>query len=427
MKFEYFIAMRYLVKGRRHGFVSLIAAISILGVAVGVMALIVVLAVMSGFDRELKTKIVGVQPHIILESAGGIQNLDEIRGTIESLGFSEITSITPFIQGQAIIRSAQNAQGVIVKGIDPEHEPMALFEKHLKFGTLDLNDLNMSTEEESAQTKWISRAIIGEELAHRLRVSIGDAVTIISPAFDEDPIHAIKRAKSASFIVSGIFRLGMNDFDSGLVLVHLKHGRALYQLGDRVTGMSIRLNNVDLADKIKTSIQGRFGTGYVIRSWVDLNRTFFRALQVEKTVMAILLSLIILVAAFNIISTLIMGVMEKTKDIGILRSLGATRRSIRRIFLLQGFVVGFTGIVVGAAAGLALAFNLNPVSDFLERTFGISVFPSDIYYFDQIPVEINAPDVLLVVAFALVMSLLAGLYPAQYASKLDPVQALRYE
>ena len=211
------------------------------------------------------------------------------------------------------------------------------------------------------------------------------------------------------------------------MLVSIKQGRALYQLGDRVTGMSVRLSDVDLADKIKNTIQGRFGTGFVARSWIDLNRTFFRALQVEKTVMTILLSLIILVAAFNIISTLIMGVMEKTKDIGILRALGATRGAIRRIFLMQGFVVGLFGVLLGALAGLALAYNLNPVSDFLDRTFGIQVFPSDIYYFDKIPADINNHDVLIVVGFALVMSLLAGIYPAHYAAKLDPVQALRYE
>ena len=427
MKFEIFIAAKYLVKGKRRGFVSLVAAISVIGIAVGVMALIVVLSVMSGFDRELKAKIVGVQPHIVLEGVGGIQNVEEVEQLIESLGFSEIQSIAPFVQGQGIIRSARSAAGVVIKGIDPAREPMDLFKKHLKFGALNFEDA-VVTSDASGQTKQIGRVILGEELAHRLRVSLGDLVSIISPAFDEeDPVKSIRSAKTGHFVVSGIFRLGMSDFDTGLVLVHLNQAKALYQLGDRVTGVSVRLNDPELADRIKSSIQGRFGTGYVVRSWIDLNRTFFRALQVEKTVMTILLSLIILVAAFNIISTLIMGVMEKTKEIGILRALGATRGMIRRIFLLQGFVVGLLGVLVGAASGLALSANLNSVSDFLEARFGISVFPSDIYYFDQIPVQINGPDVMLVVAFALLMSLFAGFYPAHYAASLDPVQALRYE
>ncbi len=426
MKFEFFIAKKHLLKSRRHGFVSLIAMISVLGVAVGVMALIVVLAVMSGFDRELKSKIVGVQPHIVLETAGGIGNFEELKNQIKSFGIPQIGSVAPYVQGQGIIRSEQNAQGVLIKGVDSANEPMDLIQKHLKFGTMNLENLRIPTEA-ADKTKIIGRAIIGEELAHRLRIGLNDVVTVISPAFDDDPLQSIKHAKNAPFIVSGIFRVGMSDFDSNLVLIDLKQAQKLYQLSERVTGVSIRLSRVEMADDIKFLIQGQLGSSYIVRSWIDLNRTFFRALQVEKTVMTILLSLIIFVAAFNIISTLIMSVMEKTKDIGILRSLGATQGSVKRIFMLQGFAVGFFGILVGAVAGLTLAFNLNPVSDFLERTFGISVFPSDIYYFDQIPAQVNPQDVLLIVGFAFLMSLIAGLYPAHYASKMDPVQALKYE
>lgn len=425
MSFEFFIANKHLLRGRRHGFVSLIAAISILGIAVGVMALIVVLAVMSGFDRELKNKIVGVQPHIVLESAGGIQNFEELKNKIKSFGIPQIESIAPFVQGQGIIRSEQNAQGVVVKGVDSTNEPMDLIQKHLKYGTLDLQNIKITIDKD--KTKIIGRAVLGEELALRLGVGLGEVVNIISPTLNEDPIQSIKHAKSVSFVISGIFRVGMSDFDSNLVLIDLKQAKNLYQLDGRITGISIRLTQVEQADDIKFLIRSQLGTSYVTRSWIDLNRTFFRALQVEKTVMTILLSLIILVAAFNIISTLIMSVMEKTKDIGILRALGATRGAVKRIFLLQGFAVGFFGILAGAAAGLLLAFHLNPVSDFLERTFGISVFPSDIYYFDQIPAQVNVNDVLLIVGFAFLMCLIAGLYPAHYASKLNPIQALRYE
>lgn len=428
MRFETFITAKYLLKGKRHGFVSLIAAISVIGIAVGVMALIVVLAVMSGFSRDFKAKIVGVQPHIVLQGIGGIQNVEEVQKLIESLGFSEIRSIAPFVQGQGIIRSAQNAVGVVIKGVDPVQEPLDLFRKHMKFGTLDLENVTLPADSAHGQARQVGRVIIGEELAHRLRVSVGEVVSIISPAFDEkDPAKSIRNAKTGHFVVSGVFHVGMSDFDSGLVLIQLHQAKALYQLGNRVTGLSVRLSDIELADSIKSSIQARFGTGYEVRSWIDMNRAFFRALQVEKTVMTILLSLIILVAAFNIISTLIMGVMEKTKEIGILRALGATRSAIKRIFLLQGFIVGILGVAVGAISGFFLALNLNPISDFLEERFGISVFPSDIYYLDRIPVQINLHDILLIIAFALLMSLFAGFYPAHYAASLNPVQALRYE
>lgn len=426
MKFEFFIAMKHLLKGRRHGFVSLISAISVLGVAVGVMALIVVLAVMSGFDRELKRKIVGVQPHIRLEKIGGIDNRDAVIETIKASQGPEVISIAPYVEGQAIIRSDRNAVGIVLKGIDPEHEPLTLFAEHMQRGTLEFTEVTVSLEPERQER--IGRVVIGSSLADRLRVDVGDVVNIISPAMDEESLkQVVKRARSLPFVVSGIFQLGMSDFDSGLVLVHLNKGQELYRLGDRVTGIGLRLNDIGVSEKLKGPLQGLFGTGYVVRSWIDLNRTFFSALQVEKTVMTILLSLIILVAALNIVSTLIMTVMEKTKDIGIIRALGATRGAIQRIFLIQGFIVGLSGVLVGAACGLVLAMNLNPVCDFLERTFGISVFPSDIYYFDQIPAQVNTPDVVVVVTLALFMSLVAGFYPAHYAARLNPVQALRYE
>jgi lipoprotein-releasing system permease protein len=426
MKFELFIAMKHMLRGKRQGFVSLISFISVLGIGVGVMALIVVLAVMSGFDKELKNKIVGVQPHIRVEGVGGIQDSTQVIQVIESLKMPDVTSLAPYIEGQAIVRSDQNAVGIVVKGIDPKLEPLGLFQEHLEVGTLSFDDVNAA--EKSKQPEWIGRVVIGEELSKRLHVHYGDVVTLISPALEENSLKkAVKKARSIPFVVSGIYRIGMNDFDSGLALVHISKGQELYGMDERATGVGIRFLDAGLASEFKGMLQGRFGTGFVVQSWIDINRTFFGALQVEKTVMTILLSLIVLVAAFNVISTLIMSVKDKTKDIGILRALGATRGAVMLIFLIQGLVVGLFGILIGAAAGLALAFNLNPVSDFLERTFGISVFPSDIYYFDRIPADIRMPDVLLVAFFALLMSILAGWYPAHYASKLNPVSALRYE
>lgn len=425
MNFECFMATKHLIKGKRHGFLSLISIISVLGVSVGVMALIVVLAVMSGFDRELKSKIVGVHPHLVVEKIGGIENASEIHQKIESLKLDQIISIAPFVQGQGLIRTDSAAVGISVKGIDPAHEGLDLFAKHMQEGTLQFEDVLLPGKQ--AKVKSISRIVIGEELARDLNVLLGDVVTLIAPALEEDPVQAVKRARSTAFVVSGIFRVGMSNFDSSFALIGMAQAQELYRIKSHVSGVSLRLKNVEEADSLKEPLHKLLGPGFSVRSWMDLNRTFFSALKVEKTVMTILLSLITLVAAFNIVSTLTMIIMEKTKDIGILRALGATQGAIRSIFLIQGFVVGAFGIMIGAASGLVLAFHLNQVSDFLERNFGISVFPSDIYYFDQIPTQINSSDVFVITALALLLSLLAGLYPADRAARLDPVQALRYE
>ncbi len=432
MSFESFIALKYLVKGKRHGFVSLISLISVLGIAVGVMALIVVLAVMSGFSRELKNKIVGVQPHIIVEQFSGMRNPREAVALVRSMNIPELESVAPFVHGQGIIRSETAATGVAVKGIDPADEPLDLFRDRMVSGTLSFDDV--VAQDDDNQSVRVGRILIGAELARRLGVGLGEVVYVISPALDELDFKAsslkkvIKQTKNEPFVVSGIFRIGMNDFDNNLGLMNLKQAQNLYRLEqDQVTGLSIRLTDVDLADRLKDEVRTAFGPGFQVRSWADLNRTFFAALKVEKTVMTILLSLIILVAVFNIVSSLIMVVMEKTRDIGILRALGATKGSVRDIFLLQGFLIGFSGIVLGTVSGLLLAFHLNPVADFLERTFGLVVFPPDIYLFDQIPAEINMPDVAVIVGFALVMSILAAAYPANRAANLLPIQALRYE
>ena len=394
------------------------------------MALIVVLSVMSGFDRELKEKIVGVQPHLIIEQVGGVDDVQQTKEAIQKLNLPGLKSIAPFIQGQAIIQSDTYATGVIIKGVDPNGENLQLFESSIRMGDMNFEDVNVTGKNwfgnENIQT--VGRVVLGEELAHTLNVTIGDPVSIISPAAVEKKsiMSFLKKPKSVPFVVGGIFHLGMNDFDSALVLVSLKQGQELYKLDNRVTGMSVRLDNVDLADELKIRIQNKFDSTFVIKSWVDLNRNFFSALKIEKAVMTILLSLIVMVAAFNIISSLTMVVMQKTKDIGVLRAIGATASHISQIFLLEGFVIGVVGVLLGAALGLLLAFNLNPVADFIERSTGLSVFPRDIYYFDQIPVDVNMHDVWVIVTAALVMSILAGLYPAVRAARLKPVEALRY-
>lgn len=433
MGFESFIAQKHLMHRRKTGFISLISFISVAGVAVGVMALIVVLAVMSGFDRELKNKIINVQPHLRIEKYGGIAGADAEIQKIMQRNVPGLLNASSFIEGQAIIRSQDNATGVIVKGLDSAHEPMSVYSQHLVSGNIDFSS---STVEKVKRRfffwKKITKSrtgsiLIGEELAQRLRVDVGSQVTLIAPFQDAKNPLSLLSAETRLFVVKGIFRVGMSDFDSAMVLISVPEAQDLYHMDNRVTGISLRFDEVDDAQKWAWRLRDDFGIDYVIRTWYDMNHSFFRALKVEKGVMTILLALIVLVASFNIVSTLIMVVMEKTKDIGILRALGATRASIRKIFMIEGFTIGLIGIAFGSVTGVIMAFNLNPISDFIKKTTGLEVFPSDVYFFDRIPSEVHAQDVAVIIGFALIASIIAAIYPAHRSTKLNPVEALHYE
>ena len=434
MKYEFWIAFKHLTRRRKTGFISLISLISVLGVAVGVMALIVVLAVMSGFDRELKQKIVNVNPHLRIEKENGIENPQALLSKIAAWNHPQIASVAPFVEGQAILRSQKNATGILVKGIDPFREDLSIFSKNILWGNLSFTPTKEVEVKrrffglsKKLKTRKFPAIVIGQSLAQALGVGPEEQVSLVVPYVEQGKPLSLERAETRTFRVAGIFRLGMNDFDSNLALILLEDAQELYHLGNRVSGLSVRFHDVDQAEPMKTLFRVELGPEYWLRSWLDMNRNFFSALKVEKNVMTILLALIVLVAAFNIVSTLIMIVMEKVKDIGILRALGATRKSIRKIFVIEGFSVGFFGVILGSILGLLLAWNLNPVSDFIQETTGLSVFPSDIYYLDRIPTEINFWDVTTVVLLALLTSVLAGIYPAERAANLNPVEALRYE
>lgn len=434
MSYETWLAFRHLMRRRKAGFISLISLISVLGVAVGVMALIVVLAVMSGFDRELKSKIVNVHPHLRLTKPDGVEDPETVISRIHSWKLPGLQGVSSFVEGQAILRSQQNATGILVKGIDRFQEDLTIFGESMRWGDLDFNPREETWARrrffgllKSVEHRSVPSIVIGEGLARLLGIGPGDSVSVIAPFAEKGKSLSLNQAEARIFWVSGIFRLGMSDFDTSLALVSLEEAQSLYHLGSRVSGLSVRFRDVDQAEKLKRVFQEELEADYWVRSWYDMNRNFFRALQVEKNVMTILLALIILVAAFNIVSTLIMVVMEKTKDIGILRSLGATRKSVRKIFIVEGFSVGVVGVILGSILGLFMAWNLNPIADFIEEMTGFSVFPSDIYYFDRIPTEINFLDVTMVILLALLTSLLAGIYPAQRAASVNPVEALRYE
>ena len=402
MRYELWLGLRYLFTKRRERFISIIATLSIGGVALGVAALIVVLAVMSGFDHDITDKLVGTNAHIIVEGADGIRDPESLIRRLSAV--EHVVGVSPYVSGQAILRLPDRAFGVLVRGIDIQREPRVnQLANYLVFGRLPETDGDV---------------VIGSELATLMGAGLGAPLRLISPA--DGSTH--------EFRVSGIFRSGMYEYDASLVAVTLRKAQALYRLpADHVSGIGVKLDRLERAPDIERAMQDAIGDPYTVKTWMALNPALFGALRVEKTVMFIILTLIVVVAALNITSMLIMIVMEKTKDIGILRSLGATRGSIAMLFLSQAAAVGILGISLGLAGGVALASNLNAVAKWLEQTTGLTLFPPTVYYLDHIPAQVNVPDVVAVVGATFLLAMLAGTYAAVRAARLSPVDALRYE
>ena len=427
MGYESFIAHKQMTHRKKTGFIPLVSMISVTGIALGVMALIVVLSVMSGFHRELRQKIIGMQPHVMIEKVGGIEDSALVKEKITMLDFQALESSQGYVQGQGLVRSRTNAIGVLVRGVESGGPDLDVVAKHMIRGGLVLSDAEVQDPTNERKTIKAGRLVMGLTLARLLGVTTGDIIYVISPRLDNTDDIVPTKAYTLPFLVAGVFEIGMNDFDSGILITSLDRAGELFGMQGRLTGIGLRFADPIEANTYREQLGQEFDYPFYARSWIDLNRNFFGALKMEKTVLTILMTLIVLVAAFNIVSGLTMVVMEKTKDIGVLRALGATRQGIRYIFMLQGFVQGFIGTSLGAGLGLLVAARLNDIAYFLERTFHIEIFPKDVYNFDKIPTHIGSDDILFIVICALILAIVAGVYPAHRASRVNMVDAIRYE
>lgn len=393
MRYELFLARRYLLGLRRQQpVVSVIAAISVLGIALGVAALLVVLGVMSGFDADLEEKIVGANPHLLVQADGGIADPEALIAKIRAV--PGVVAASPVAQTQALVRYREQAMGVLLRGVDPERE-------------LEVTELKRSLE--AAWPPGPDEVVVGSELARRWGLAEGDTVQVV----------AGEKGKPKPMKVRGSFTTGMYEYDTHLVLARIETVQALLGTGPLVSGIGVRVDQAIRAPEVKRVIQRELGFPFWTTSWMEMNANLFAALKLEKLAMFIILTLIVLVACFNIVATLLMMVVNKTKEVGILKAVGATAASVRRVFTWAGLAIGMAGTALGTGLGLVLCWAL--------AKYQFIQLPADIYYVDRLPVKLERGDVASVVAAALVISWVACVYPAWVAARLVPAQALRYE
>ena len=411
--FELFIGLRYTRAKRRNHFISFISLISMLGVALGVAALIVVLSVMNGFQKELRARILGIASHIQIT---GPDNVLDGWQAIAARAREQpgVVAAAPYVNGQAMLAFGADVRGTLVRGIDPAlEEQVADVGQHMIAGRLD------------ALQAGEFGIVLGSELARALRAFPGDRVTLIAPQGLVTPAGVMPRLKQ--FRVVGLFEVGMFEYDSGLALIHLADAQRLYQLGERVSGVRLKLTDLFESRAIARELYQTLGGDVLISDWTRSHANFFRAVEIEKRVMFIILALIIAVAAFNIVSTLVMVVTDKQSDIAILRTLGATPQSVMKIFFVQGAVIGVIGTAIGVIGGILLALNVETVVPFIERVLNVQFLSKEVYYISDLPSDLQHGDVIAIGSLSLLVALLATIYPSWRASRVRPAEALRYE
>lgn len=418
LPFELKIGLRYLKAKRKSTFISIITFISTAGVTLGVMALIVVLAVMTGFERDLKEKILGTNAHLVVIRSGA--PMDDYRSMMERLQqLPGVEAATPFIYNQVMLSTGRHVSGVVLRGIDPASDKkVTRLSRAIVQGTMDSLDPPRGSDADPG-------IMIGRELAKHLNLFLGDRVNVVSPTGTITPLGMMPKLKP--FKVTGIFNTGMFEYDSTLAYVSINQAQKFFDLGDTVTGIQLKVADVYATTELAKKINRTYGPDLYARDWMQMNRNILFALKTEKVVMFIILTLIVLVAAFGIASTLFMVVMEKTRDIAILKTMGARSGSIMKIFVLEGLIIGVVGTVLGVLSGLLISFNLEPIINLVQKVTGKNFFSKEIYYLDHFPSHVVMSDVLIISVTAILISFLATLYPAWQASRMLPAEALRYE
>ena len=413
LSYELFIGLRYTRAKRRNHFISFIALISVIGIALGMTVLITVMSVMNGFQREIRTRILGVASHVQLSGADGKLS-DWQQAAKAALRNDQVIATAPFVNAQGLLTNGSAVRGAYIRGVVPEHEDrVADFGKHMRSGSLD----NLKSGEYGI--------VLGVELARGLGAVQGDKVVLVAPQGQVTPAGILPRLRQ--FTVVGIFGVDHYEYDSGLALIDLEDAQRLFRFGDAVSGVRLKLKDLFKAIEVSRDLSRSLGPDVYASDWTRQHANFFRAVQIEKRMMFIVIILIIAVAAFNIVSSLIMVVTDKQADIAILRTLGAAPSSITKIFIVQGTLIGVVGTLLGLAGGISLALNVETVVPFIESMLGIKFLAKDVYYISDLPSELQAADVIVTAVVSFVLTMLATLYPSWRAAKTNPAEALRYE